>query len=614
MHVDDTISLSRIARTGNRRAGPLLAGLACLAALCAWLWPGTARASWLIDQARLHASAHGSLGCAGCHGDIVPGAGHPDPADVTKPLAAFFRADQCLGCHADVGGDLEKGVHGGKPLEAGRDYGLCIGCHDPHTQLASKLPAGFDPAKPVTAQCGACHEKRRELPAPAKDDAACLSCHRQMAPGEPGRREAVDTLCLGCHGAKAAQGAPAVPAGLDMPVLNKAAQAAATHKTLSCLDCHVDGARFPHDRQQRAACATCHARHDEKTIHDAHQSVTCEACHLSGTTPVKDAATGTIVARRDKAPAPLAVHAMTLPAGEASCRRCHVPGNALGAAAMVLPAKGVICLPCHAATFSVADTTSRLSLLVFAGGMAVLAAFWFSGAGLGARSETGHGGDSTGAGHGGHGARSIDWARLGDTILYDIFLQRRLYRQSRSRWAIHALIFYPFVLRFLWGLAGLLGSLWAPRAEWPWMLLDKNNPVGALVFDASGLALLAGLFLAGVSWRRRRDGEAPVTGLPGRDWPALVLLGALVLVGFVLEGMRIAMTGWPAGSGWAFLGYALSRAFAADPAGLTGPYGYVWYAHAILTGLVVAYLPASQLRHALTAPLALLARALGKEQ
>jgi len=185
------------------------------------------------------------------------------------------------------------------------------------------------------------------------------------------------------------------------------------------------------------------------------------------------------------------------------------------------------------------------------------------------------------------------------TAAFDVFLQGRLFRQSALRWFIHSLIFWPFVFRFLWGMTALLTSLWAPGSSLPWIMLDKNDPLGAFLFDLSGVMILAGTVLTALRKIKFRPGDAG--GLPRQDWPALFLLGSIVVIGFILEGMRIAMTGQPSGSGYSFLGYALSCLFADNP-DLPGIYGYIWYLHAITTGALVAYLPFSNLLHMIMAP------------
>ena len=71
--------------------------------------------------------------------------------------------------------------------------------------------------------------------------------------------------------------------------------------------------------------------------------------------------------------------------------------------------------------------------------------------------------------------------------------------------------------------------------------------------------------------------------------------------------MRIALTGMPEGSGYAFAGHALALGLAPlGQATLARIYGWGWYVHAVLTALTVAYIPFSQLRHMFTAPLFLL--------
>ena len=92
--------------------------------------------------------------------------------------------------------------------------------------------------------------------------------------------------------------------------------------------------------------------------------------------------------------------------------------------------------------------------------------------------------------------------------------------------------------------------------------------------------------------------------LPSQDRIALVSIGGIVLVGFVLEGMRIAMTGFPGGAEWAFLGYGIGELFSQEGY-LVNIYGYVWYLHALLSGAFLAYLPFSRLLHIILAPLVL---------
>lgn len=104
-----------------------------------------------------------------------------------------------------------------------------------------------------------------------------------------------------------------------------------------------------------------------------------------------------------------------------------------------------------------------------------------------------------------------------------------------------------------------------------------------------------------------------MAGLPKPDWVALGLLGGIVIVGFLLEGMRITMTGTPPGSPYAFLGYAVSRLFV-GVSSLPNLYGYGWYLHAIMTGALLAYLPFSNLLHIIMAPLVMAMNAVSRSE
>lgn len=575
-------------------ASILILALAQISFLLVFASP--ARASWFIDARKYHISAHGQTSCEDCHEDIAEKAVHPDPSEVTKNLSAFFRVETCYSCHDDVQTALAKGRHGGKAVNNPKAYTYCIRCHNPHYQLRlGKDRVGkFKPGIPPEMQCSACHKNRTTLPAFSGDDASCMGCHRAVNPDTAEGRRRIQALCFRCH----ARGT--LPAqkmtGAAVPLMDPGRYRTSTHAEEACTACHSKAAAFSHLNQSPTDCLKCHVRHPAKTTHAIHMDVACSACHLRDVSPFRDPKTRLVLW---KMPLPhsgavLEIHQMVTGGGQKSCIRCHFKGNGVGAPAMILPAKSILCMPCHAATFSVGDTTTMVALLIFLLGIVLAAAYWLSG------SPGGKSGRHSGSRPRASFSKKIP--AVGLTLLLDVLLQRRLYRQSKSRWFIHALIFYPFVFRFTWGLVGLLGSIWYPASSFVWILLDKNHFLTAALFDASGLLILLGILAALIRGTLKRSRQLP--GLPRKDPLALVLIGGIVVVGFVLEGMRMAMTGWPGASQYAFAGYWLSRLFS-DPSGLTSIYGYVWYAHAVLTGAFVAYLPFSRLFHIIMAPVVL---------
>ena len=557
-----------------------------------------AHANWLVDEARWHVSVHGQIMCLDCHADVGKEALHPDPANINQLPGSFFRPEQCTGCHDAVLSELGAGRHGGQPLKADQDYHRCRDCHDPHTQLRVSKPGAYDPGRPAQGQCGSCHEPRDRLPVPPAADEACMGCHRGWDPKAPGAAKHSKALCFACHGAES----PAVRAGRVgvLPVLDME-EGIRPHADVACLTCHPQAAQYGHSRQAPGDCRQCHVRHDEAATHDAHLSVACGACHLKQVLPRKDRESGLIGWVR-QAIYPSRLHDMALTDDEGSCRRCHHSTNAVGAAAMVLPAKSVLCMPCHTATFSAGDPITMLALIVFASGLAGSLSYWFSGSLPGA--------SAAGPFH--KGIRivreiaktifSINIFCTAKNIVLDGLLQLKFYRQSPSRWLIHGLMVWPFFLRFLWGVAALTASLWAPGRDWPWAMLDKNHAGHGLFFDATGLMIIAGAAVA--IFRGASSPSAKLPAMPRHDRLASGLLGAIVGVGFVLEGMRIAMTGYPPGSAYAFVGDALSRFFF-GVSGLDDIYGYMWYLHAGLTGAFVAYLPFSRMFHIVLAPVLL---------
>lgn len=557
--------------------------------------------SWLIDAKKFHASVHGRTSCQDCHGGLQGRPLHPDPGDVAKKQEEFFHVDHCLACHDDVLNKLGRGIHGSGKVDNFQKYKACLSCHEPHYQTPIKDDAAkkLDSSRPRHKQCGLCHKEQPSLPPLSDQDKQCMTCHRLAGGGEPKAVEKMGEFCFHCHAA--GEGPARKTTAKRVSPINRDIFRSTPHAGLQCTVCHPEAAQYNHGEQKAGECRQCHLPHDERVTHDAHANVACEACHLVGTQVVRDEVSGKVVWKRIFTPGrDSRVHHMVLPKGVGSCKRCHIRGNHVGAAAVVLPPKSILCMPCHTATFSVGDTTTILGLVVFLAGLLMFLSYVLTGAGTG-KANKGTFGKLVGLLR--DGIKVLFSGRgtlLLKALFLDVLFQRRLYRCSRSRWAIHGLIFYPFVIRSLWGIVALVGSLWTPERSWIWAMVDKNHALTAFLFDLTGLMLIVGTILAYL--RGARAEAERLAQVPGRDRVALLLIGGIVFVGFVLEGMRIAMTSSPDGSGYAFAGYGLSLLFGRSPSILTGVYGYVWYLHAILTGAFIAYLPFSRLLHVILAP------------
>lgn len=345
------------------------------------------------------------------------------------------------------------------------------------------------------------------------------------------------------------------------------------------------------------ACLQCHRPHSLAQGGDVHARVSCQACHSAQGQARREGAGG----RVEWSPAPgqakaAQEHEVIVLQRPRDCRRCHRPGNLVGASAMVLPVKGVLCLPCHPATPGAGDPITAVALILLGlGAVAWVVVLLRSGA---------QGGPGAPLAVGAPGSHASRLRGLGRVCLGEVLLVGGLWRESRARWLAHALVFYPLLLRLLWSVAALLGSEHAPGQAWPWLLLDPGFWLTALVFDLSGLLILTGLVLM---WARGGASQR-YPGLRARDRLGLALLAALVVSGFLTECLRLAMAGMPPGSGFSFVGSLMALPLR-GLTGLTMVHGYLWYSHAVLTGLVAAYLPFSNLFHIFTAPLTLLSNA-----
>jgi len=438
----------------------------------------------------------------------------------------------------------------------------------------------------------------------------CWKCHRQP---NLNSNEGITTsilLCMDCHGKKDVEkkvdGKP-VSLSIDEKEYGKT-----VHRRIACIRCHDGVATSPH-RTTLIECASCHGYHGEGTAHDPHRRVNCEACHHESKEVAKDPKTGRIVLKlvKDGVPLKMTSHRLADLGDKKTCEKCHFTDNRLGAPIRVLPAKSLICIGCHSSSVTLNDPVSIVSLILFIIGMGATFAFWFQGT-VGdpsfSRNEK--------LSYIGEKAWQVIFSKKMLTLLkvfvLDVLLLRRILKESVSRWTIHSLIYLPFFLRFFIGLILLFLSSAFPMSPQVALLLDKNYPFMAFTYDLLGVCIIIGI----VGAIMRRVQEKPQRAIStGQDYVVLGLIGVILLTGFLVEGMRILLTGIPLSAALAsFMGYPISLLLGFFSIRWEVVYPYGWYIHAILTGALVAYLPFSKMFHILVSPLVLLIKTAGGEK
>ncbi len=170
---------------------------------------------------------------------------------------------------------------------------------------------------------------------------------------------------------------------------------------------------------------------------------------------------------------------------------------------------------------------------------------------------------------------------------------------------MHGLIFFGFIVLFFGAafdatehhVAGPLG----------WHFLRGNvYLIFSLLMEIFGLCVLIGTFMAidrryitrpdRLGYRGKPDNEAD-------DAIVLILLAAIIITGFLVEGLRIYGTGMPPWEIWSFVGYGVAHMFAGVQISTAEMmHKWMWWIHTFISLGFIAYIPYSRLLHIFTTP------------
>ena len=429
----------------------------------------------------------------------------------------------------------------------------------------------------------------------------CLDCHRQSNINTNEGVQSSRAFCNDCH---ANPDCRRSVDGKDVPLQVTADSFKNNpHQYVACIHCHTDVARSPHRTEIGSQCRDCHPVHGEGTAHAPHLRVDCQACHFKHKIVRLDHTVNRIELApldADQNPAGLVDHGLEDVSTEESCRRCHQAQNTVGAPAAVLPVKSLLCIMCHPSSRGVGHPIFWIALLTFLGGTFLMVRFWFIGS-VQDEGESLHRKISLTSDAVWQAIFSRKIFTVLRVIVLDIVLQRRILKNSVQRWSLHSLIFLAILIRFgLSVFTGLLFSI-APDSPLALTLIDKNDPTMAFTYDFLGLCILLGLMWAVI---QRLVVKPAHVKTEIEDNITLGILGLLVILGFIAEAARILMTQLPADVAvYAFVGYPLSAVLAVLPVDWRSAYSYLWYAHAAMGAVFIAYLPFGKLKHIFNVPL-----------
>ena len=444
-----------------------------------------------------------------------------------------------------------------------------------------------------------------------------------LVAGVESDRKAGERLCLDCHGrsnintnegvlasrafCEACHSNPDCKRVVDgKPVsLNVSSQTfqKTPHLYVACIHCHTDVARSPHRTESGAQCRDCHPVHGEGTTHAPHLRIDCQACHFRSSFVRLDAKDNRIKLARinsEKQPIGLVDHGLNDLSDNQSCERCHNRQNTVGAPAAALPGKSLLCIVCHPSPATVGHPLFWLTLIILVGGSLAMMRFWFIGSVQGEEKSI-------------HRKLGLVSESLWQTLfsrkiitflkvmIFDILLQRRILKGSVQRWSMHSLIFLAIMVRLVLSLmTGLVFSL-NPDGALALALIDKNNIYMAFVYDMLGVSILVGVLWA-VTQRFILKPAHVATEI--EDNFTLAIVGLLVMLGFLTTAARLLLTQVPSDVAvYSFIGFPISKALGLLPLDWRLTYPYLWYSHAILGAVFIAYLPFGKLKHIFNVPL-----------
>lgn len=215
------------------------------------------------------------------------------------------------------------------------------------------------------------------------------------------------------------------------------------------------------------------------------------------------------------------------------------------------------------------------------------------------------------------GKEEIRWDQLPlrlKSLFVNGFLQIKTWKDLYPG-VMHGLIFFGFFV-LIFGAAFDAGEFHITEPFFQWAFLRGQFYLNfSFLMDLFGLFVLIGVLMA--AFRRYiqkpdRLGYKETSDNTADDGIALLLIGGIIVTGFIIEALRIHATMiegigaggvLPAWEKWSFVGWTMAYAFANMDVETTRLWHQIsWWTHTFIALGFIAYIPYSRLLHIITAP------------
>lgn len=190
-------------------------------------------------------------------------------------------------------------------------------------------------------------------------------------------------------------------------------------------------------------------------------------------------------------------------------------------------------------------------------------------------------------------------------LLRDGLLQMKVLKDIYPG-VMHGLIFFGFLVLFFGAAFDATEFHIAEPLGMPF-LVGKFYLFFSFLMDLFGLAVLIGVLMAVDRRYLTKPDRLGYRGQPDNkpdDAIALLLIGGIIVTGFIIEALRISVTWqqtpWEV---WSFVGWTLAHAFSGvSETAARAMHKWMWWSHTFLALGFIAYIPYSRLLHIFTTP------------